>query len=365
MTDGRNAPLGAGDVVAGFEIEELIGSGFSGTVFRAHKVDDPLVLAVVKAHFGTSCCATDEEFASELAINAEQPIRGEMPGFLGSGKLKDGTAFFVSEYLKMMPVDTETGNPKPMSARNLNVFMNRFCRIVGRLHAKYVHCDIKPDNIALEDRRPKLIDFGCSVPVKDIGPRLVRCGSWEYMAPEIRDGRWVDHRADVYSLGVLLKKLTRGRVRRVHDALIVKATSANPEERPASVVAFLAQFNTDQDRLAKFVTIATAAFASAAIVGLVYAAIAYFDYRRSYNEHVRSVQTSASAESLVKMGLRLYEHAQFEQAYNYLSRGTAAPDYDPGLFAEIADVEDLKRDCARRIMGRSRTNSSLSNWQCR
>lgn len=101
--------------------------------------------------------------------------------------MADGTGYFLSEFLEMLPLDPETGDPLPMSRKELDRFFPALCEVTIRLHRQYVHCDIKPQNVALRNGRPVLIDFGCACRVTETGRRTVHCGSWEYMAPEVRD----------------------------------------------------------------------------------------------------------------------------------------------------------------------------------
>jgi eukaryotic-like serine/threonine-protein kinase len=122
----------------------------------------------------------------------------------------------------------EEPEPEPPSAA-LALHLNRPERIarlrgvlgevLGALqfvHARgFVHRDLKPSNIMVDDtRRARIMDFGLVKQLTDasaltLSNRVV--GTYRYMAPEQAAGREVDHRADLWSVGVMLYELLSGR----------------------------------------------------------------------------------------------------------------------------------------------------------
>ncbi|TLD70952.1 hypothetical protein FEM03_08515 [Phragmitibacter flavus] len=108
-----------------------------------------------------------------------------------------------------------------------------------------LHRDIKPSNILInQEGRVKVVDFGLSRPMAAQEDE-VALGTPDYVAPEIMDGGRVDHRADVYALGIVIFEMLTGRVP-WHDGrktcallpdggawneVVQKATHENPDQR--------------------------------------------------------------------------------------------------------------------------------------
>jgi serine/threonine protein kinase len=76
-----------------------------------------------------------------------------------------------------------------------------------------VHRDLKPENVMLRDGAPlKVLDFGIAKVMGEVGLTSANTfiGSPAYSAPEMLDSSSIDHRADLYSLGIVLYELTQG-----------------------------------------------------------------------------------------------------------------------------------------------------------
>ena len=102
---------------------------------------------------------------------------------------------------------------RELSVQQLPVILLALCRCLAHLHrAGWIHADLKPENIFLLNGtgapEVRLLDFGYSIGrFTPSGVEGVRGGTPPYLAPEIRKGWVVDDRADLYSLGVVLRDL--------------------------------------------------------------------------------------------------------------------------------------------------------------
>lgn len=95
--------------------------------------------------------------------------------------------------------------------------LTRAAASLAALHdAGYVHRDLKPENICVDGRGVRLLDFGFAKPLRTADANLTQIGTIvgtpHYIAPEqIRTGGVVDHRADIYSLAVIMFEMLAGR----------------------------------------------------------------------------------------------------------------------------------------------------------
>jgi serine/threonine protein kinase len=105
---------------------------------------------------------------------------------------------------------------RPARLARLRDAILQVCEGLAYVHAHgLVHRDLKPSNIMVDDsRRVKLMDFGLVEVAGDAvsGGRGPVVGTYRYMAPEQAHGEVVDHRADLYSLGVILFEVVCGRL---------------------------------------------------------------------------------------------------------------------------------------------------------
>lgn len=196
-----------------YEIIKELGQGAMGIVYQAW---DPNVERVVALKLLRPDLTSDPEFRQRFRREARSAGRLNHPAIVtifDAGE-QDNASFLVMEYLEdqtLAQLIEASGALPPSRAGDIAV---QICDALDYAHdLQIVHRDIKPSNILLlPGGRAKLTDFGIARVVAE--PRLTRTGiigTLDYMPPEQATGQDVDHRADIYALGVVLFEMLTGR----------------------------------------------------------------------------------------------------------------------------------------------------------
>jgi tRNA A-37 threonylcarbamoyl transferase component Bud32 len=211
------APEALAPLFPQLEILELLGQGGMGAVYKARqkKLDRLVALKILPAEAGR-----DPAFTERFTREARALARLSHPNIVAVHDFGDtgDLYYFIMEYVDGVNLRQvlEAGPVAPAEALRL---VPQLCDALQYAHEEeVVHRDIKPENILLDRKgRVKIADFGlakllgqASGPFTLTGSRQVM-GTPHYMAPEQleRPGA-VDHRADIYSMGVVLYEMLTG-----------------------------------------------------------------------------------------------------------------------------------------------------------
>jgi streptogramin lyase len=227
----------AGDDVAGYRIEALVGRGGMGVVYRAREagLDRAVALKVIAPEL-----VEDGAVRRRFIDEARAAARIEHPHVIpvhAAGE-RDGVAFIAMRFVDgddLRGLVRREGPLDPALAAQLTADAGAALDAIHR--GGFVHRDVKPGNL-LRDTSGHLYltDFGLAKEV--LASRgATRSGQWvgtlDYVAPEqIRGGR-VDARADVYALGGVLHFLLTGHVPFEHDGDEAKLWAQLSEPPPA------------------------------------------------------------------------------------------------------------------------------------
>jgi eukaryotic-like serine/threonine-protein kinase len=232
-----------------FRVDELIGTGAMGAVYRAFHVHTRKHVALKVLHHELTGV---EEVVARFEREAVAAGRVEHPNVAGAldfGRLADGTFYLVLEYVKGERLrNVLASGPLPI-ARAVPI-ARQVALALGAAHAAgIVHRDLKPDNVMLLERDGadfvKVLDFGVAKVSADAGAAQITrmgtiIGTPDYMSPEQALGHAVDHRADLYALGVMLYEMLTGKTPFSSDdvtQVLMAQITATPEPLPDTVPA--------------------------------------------------------------------------------------------------------------------------------
>ncbi|HID54752.1 MAG TPA: hypothetical protein EYP41_22285 [Anaerolineae bacterium] len=202
-----------------YKIEELLGQGGMSAVYKATDPNLKRTVAIIIIH---SHLSENPEFVRRFEQEAAAVAQLRHPNIMQVHDFDhDGVTYYiVFEYIPGQSLNQKLQDLRAaeqvMPLDEVIRIMTPLCNAVSYAHRQgMVHRDLKPSNVILNPAgQPILLDFGIA---KILGDNYVHTatgatvGTAQYMAPEQVLGEKVDHRADIYSLGVMLYEMAAGR----------------------------------------------------------------------------------------------------------------------------------------------------------
>jgi tRNA A-37 threonylcarbamoyl transferase component Bud32 len=234
-----------------YEIEAELGRGGMGAVYRArHRKLDRLVAlkVLLPEHDGPEFAERFEREARALAKLDHVNIVGVQD--IGEA---DGLYYLVMDYVDGADL-RQLLNAGGLSVKDALTWVPQICDALQYAHDQgVVHRDIKPENVLVDqDGQVRIADFGLAKVLTSDGADVTLTharqglGTPHYMAPEqVASAGEVDHRADIYSLGVMLYELLTGELpigrfeppshksksTRALDDVVMKSLESDPARR--------------------------------------------------------------------------------------------------------------------------------------
>jgi len=205
-----------GQEIESYRIEKLLGAGGMGEVYLARdtKLDRLVALKVLPWHF-----VADAERLGRFRREARALSSLNHPNLVTIYEVgeADGLHFIAMELVEGRTLSLLRDK---LSMKELLAIVAQVAEALGAAHQSgIIHRDVKPDNVMVRpDGYAKVLDFGL-VKLAEVEPTPgtantqlgVAMGTLAYMSPEQASGEPVDHRTDIWSLGVVLYELATGR----------------------------------------------------------------------------------------------------------------------------------------------------------
>jgi eukaryotic-like serine/threonine-protein kinase len=209
-------PVGPGTQIGEYVIEDVVARGGMGTIFAArHPVlGRRAAIKVMHGELGRRSDLVERLVREAQAVNLIR--HPNIVDVFSIGTLPDGRGYFVMEWLEGMTLDARIRRKGRLTLAETAAILDQVFDAIGAAHAAgIVHRDLKPQNIFLTRRSSvevKVLDFGIAklsgLGAEGAGAMLM--GTPGYLAPEQARTSEVDHRADVYALGVVLFEMLTG-----------------------------------------------------------------------------------------------------------------------------------------------------------
>ncbi len=255
VTAARGSLAGA-TLLGDIHLRALVGEGATGSVYRAYQAPMDRHVAVKVLH---PELARDPIMVARMAREARAVARLSHPSIvsiISAGELPPdegcpaGRPYLVMQWVDGTPLSQLLEDGAPIAADRAIDWARQIASALAESHAAgVVHRDLKPENLMLvrqrDSERIVILDFGVA---KLVGGPLVSgskeltqagaiCGTPCYLSPEQAAGDDVDHRADLYSLGVILYELVTGRPPFEGHAVSVLLSHLQEQPRPPAEIA--------------------------------------------------------------------------------------------------------------------------------
>src|SRR5271168_4085562 len=253
-------PLTPGAKLGPYEIQSPLGAGGMGEVYRATdtKLGRDVALKVLPGEM-----AQDPERLARFGREAKALAQLDHPNIVTIYSVEecDGIHFLTMQLVEGLPLDRvicQSGLP----AAQIIEIAEALADALAAAHEKgIVHRDLKPANVMVTNEgRVKVLDFGLA---KDVGAQSasdatltsaghtqvgVVMGTPAYMSPEQVSGRPLDHRSDIFSLGIILYEMAIGR-RPFEGTSSAELASSILRDTPAAIASARPDLPSDLTRI--------------------------------------------------------------------------------------------------------------------
>lgn len=194
-----------------YRVDQFLGRGGMAEVYKVWDIKRMAYLAMKVLH---QDMAEDRVFLRRFTREAQTLAKLEHPNIVRfHGLERDGRlAFMLMEFVDGQSLRTEIFDTPNFQIKEIRAIIRSIARALHYAHKMgYVHCDIKPANIMLNQHQGvKLSDFGIARVSDGATATMVGAGSPAYMAPEQVLGQDPTPQSDIYSLGIVLFEMLTG-----------------------------------------------------------------------------------------------------------------------------------------------------------
>jgi eukaryotic-like serine/threonine-protein kinase len=238
-----------------YRVLAAIGEGGMGTVYKVRHttLERLFAMKVLRKDMAREELAQRFTREAKAAASVHHPGVVEITDF---GRLPDKRPYFVMELLKGSSLIAMLHGRKSIEPLLACAIAAKIARAVGAAHSTgIVHRDLKPENIFVREPslgavEVKVVDFGAAMVIgaSRITKTGIVYGTPHYMSPEQAAGQQLDHRADIYALGVLFFEMLIGNVPFEADTYM-EVLRKHMMEAPRKPSALLSSITPELDKV--------------------------------------------------------------------------------------------------------------------
>ena len=216
----EDAPLASGKMMGEYRLDRKLGSGTFGAVYAGEQpmIGKRVAIKVLHKKFASNSGVVSRFITEARAVNR---IRHKnIIDIFSFGLVDDQQPYFVMELLDGVTLGELLEKNGRLGVAEALPILRGIADALDAAHEVGVtHRDLKPDNIFLAEEKdgsyfPKLLDFGVAkLLAEELAHKTATgaaIGTPSYMAPEQCRGKPIDHRADIYALGVVIHEMLTG-----------------------------------------------------------------------------------------------------------------------------------------------------------
>ena len=239
------------EMIGKYEILEKRGEGGFGVLYKAM---DPMIERVVALKVLHTQYASNERLSAWFKREAKAMARLNHPNIvtIHSFEIVGDRHFIIMEYVEGSNLDEDLKQGGPMPIDSVIKAAMQMVDGFGYAHENgIVHRDIKPSNVMVDTSgKVKITDFGIAKILGD--SKLTKtgtgAGSLHYMSPEQIEGKPIDTRTDIYSLGITLYQMITGKVPFSDESEFV-VMRAHLDQKPANPSELRSDTPPELDRI--------------------------------------------------------------------------------------------------------------------
>ncbi len=221
MTWTFTEPEVGDNLVDRYRLEQVLGRGGFGVVFRAHdlKTERTVALKVLHATYARKDPKAVERFRREAILSASIGYPNSVRVF-DYGETPEGVFFLVMEFLRGSTLSKILRDQGPLNEELTLHVTRQILQSAMEAHAHgIVHRDFKPENVMIVPLKydpwfVKVMDFGIAKMAISTGPQITQAGQTfgtpRYMAPEQLQGGQLSPATDLYAVGLIMYEMLTG-----------------------------------------------------------------------------------------------------------------------------------------------------------